>query len=65
MQKESALLIELQPRDVVANAIFAEMQKEGSKHVWLSLAPIPNEEIRTHFPNIYQPSLLHAMDHLP
>lgn len=44
---------ELLPRDVVANAIFDEMKKEGSEHVWLSLAPIPEEEIRTHFPNIY------------
>jgi L-aspartate oxidase len=49
---------ELLPRDVVANAIFAEMKKEGSKHVWLSMAPIPEEEIRTHFPNIYQ----HCLD---
>lgn len=45
---------ELLPRDVVANAIFDEMKKEGSEHVWLSLAPIPEEEIRTHFPNICQ-----------
>ena len=45
---------ELLPRDVVANAIFAEMKKEGSKHVWLSMAPIPEKEIKTHFPNIYQ-----------
>ena len=49
---------ELLPRDVVANAIFEEMKKEGSKHVWLSLAPIPEEEIKTHFPNIYQ----HCLD---
>ena len=49
---------ELLPRDVVANAIFAEMKKENSKHVWLSMAPIPEEEIRTHFPNIYQ----HCLD---
>ena len=45
---------ELLPRDVVANAIFDEMKKEGSEHVWLSMAPIPEAEIRTHFPNIYQ-----------
>ena len=45
---------ELLPRDVVANAIFDEMKKEGTEHVWLSLAPIPVEEIKTHFPNIYQ-----------
>ena len=44
---------ELQPRDVVTKAIWAEMEKEGTKHVWLSLAPIPKEEILGHFPNIY------------
>ena len=45
---------ELQPRDVVSKAIFAEMEREGTEHVWLSLAPIPEEEIKSHFPNIYQ-----------
>ena len=44
---------ELQPRDVVTKAIRKEMEKEGTKHVWLSLAPIPTEEILSHFPNIY------------
>lgn len=44
---------ELLPRDVVTQAIRKEMKREGSKHVWLSLMPIPEEEIRTHFPNIY------------
>ena len=53
---------ELLPRDVVAKAIFAEMKKEGSKHVWLSLAPIPEEEIKTHFPNIYQRCLDEGYD---
>ena len=53
---------ELLPRDVVANAIFAEMKKEGTKHVWLSLAPIPEEEIRAHFPNIYQRCLDEGYD---
>jgi len=53
---------ELLPRDVVANAIFAEMKKEGSKHVWLSMAPIPEEEIKTHFPNIYQRCLEEGYD---
>lgn len=43
---------ELLPRDVVANAIYAEMKREGSKHVWLSLAAIDDDEIRTHFPHI-------------
>lgn len=49
---------ELLPRDVVASAIFDEMKKKGSEHVWLSLAPIPEDEIKTHFPNIYQ----HCLD---
>ena len=53
---------ELLPRDVVANAIFAEMKKEGTKHVWLSMAPIPTEEIQTHFPNIYQRCLEEGYD---
>lgn len=53
---------ELLPRDVVANAIFDEMKKEGAEHVWLSMAPIPEEEIRAHFPNIYQHCLEEGYD---
>ena len=53
---------ELQPRDVVANAIFDEMKKEGSEHVWLSLAAIDEEEIRSHFPNIYKHCLEEGYD---
>lgn len=49
---------ELLPRDVVAKAIFDEMKKEGTEYVWLSMAPIPEEEIKSHFPNIYQ----HCLD---
>ena len=53
---------ELLPRDVVANAIFDEMKKEGTEHVWLSLAPIPVEEIKSHFPNIYRRCLEEGYD---
>jgi len=53
---------ELLPRDKVTKAIFAEMDKEGTEHVWLSLAPIPEEEIRTHFPNIYHRCLDEGYD---
>ncbi len=53
---------ELLPRDVVANAIFEEMKKEGSKHVWLSLEKIPEEEIKSHFPNIYKHCLEEGYD---
>lgn len=60
--KGERFINELLPRDVVANAIFDEMKKEGSEHVWLSLSPIPEEEIRTHFPNIYQHCLEEGYD---
>ena len=53
---------ELLPRDVVANAIFKEMKKEGSEHVWLSMAAIPEEEIRSHFPNICRHCLEEGYD---
>ena len=53
---------ELQPRDVVSKAIFAEMKKEGTENVWLSLAPIPEDEIKSHFPNIYQHCLEEGYD---
>ena len=53
---------ELLPRDVVANAIFNEMKKEGTEHVWLSLAPIPEDEIKTHFPNILEHCLREGYD---
>lgn len=52
--KKERFVNELLPRDVVANAIFDEMKKEDSKHVWLSLEAIPSEEIKSHFPNIYE-----------
>lgn len=44
---------ELMPRDKVTAAIYEQMQKDGTEHVWLSLAPIPRDEILSHFPNIY------------
>ena len=53
---------ELLPRDVVTKAIFEEMEKEGKPHMWLSLAKIPEEEIRSHFPNIYQHCLEEGYD---
>ena len=45
---------ELQPRDVVSNAILAKMKEQKTEHVWLDFSPIPEEEILNHFPNIYK-----------
>lgn len=48
---------ELLPRDVVTKAIHKEMEKEGSRHVWLSFERVPQETIKEHFPNIYRTCL--------
>ena len=53
---------ELQPRDVVSKAIQAEMDKEGSRHVWLSFENVPQETILEHFPNIYRTCLEKGYD---
>ena len=55
---------ELQPRDVVANAIFKQMEIDRTEHVWLSLEKIPEETILNHFPNIYQRCLEEGYDML-
>ncbi|MBQ5822867.1 MAG: FAD-binding protein, partial [Selenomonadaceae bacterium] len=39
---------ELQPRDLVSKAIQAEMDKEGSRHVWLSFENVPQDVILEH-----------------
>ena len=45
---------ELQPRDIVTAEILKQMKKDGTKHVWLDMRPIPEDEIRGHFPSIVQ-----------
>lgn len=43
---------ELQPRDVVSQAIYRQMEADGTDFVWEDLRPIPEQELREHFPNI-------------
>lgn len=45
---------ELQPRDVVTKNILKQMEKDGTKHVWLDMRPIPISEIKRHFPSIVE-----------
>lgn len=45
---------ELLPRDRLTEAIRAQMEKDGTDHVWEDLRPIPEEELLQHFPNIVQ-----------
>lgn len=53
---------ELLPRDVVTKAIKAQMEKDGTDHVWLSMEHIDKETILHHFPNIYQRCLEEGYD---
>jgi len=55
--KKERFVDELQPRDVVSQAILKEMKKEGSSHVWLSFEKMSKDMILEHFPNIYQTCL--------
>ena len=43
---------ELQPRDVVAQAILKQMEKDGTDHVWEDLRTVPKKELEELFPNI-------------
>ncbi|MGN0327937.1 MAG: L-aspartate oxidase [Lachnospira sp.] len=43
---------ELLPRDLLTNAIYEQMKKDGTKFVWEDLRTIPEDELETHFPNI-------------
>lgn len=45
---------ELQPRDVVTAAIYKQMKKDKTEYVWLDMRPVPQEELRAHFPSIVE-----------
>lgn len=53
---------ELAPRDVVSRAIFLEMQKTGSNHVFLDIAHKDKEFLRQRFPTIYNKCLSYGID---
>ena len=43
---------ELMPRDRLTSAIRRQMQEDGTEFVWEDMRLIPEEEIKSHFPNI-------------
>lgn len=53
---------ELLPRDILTNEIRKQMKKDNKPYVWLSMAAIPEDTIKNHFPNIYQYCLNEGFD---
>lgn len=45
---------ELLPRDILTKAINEQMEKDGTDFVWEDLRTIPEEELKSHFPNIVE-----------
>jgi len=53
---------ELLPRDLVTEAILARMEEDGTPFVWEDLRPIPEAELKAHFPNIVAYCKAHGYD---
>lgn len=53
---------ELMPRDLLTQAIRKQMAEDGMDFVWEDLRPIGEEEIKSHFPNIYSKCLEEGYD---
>lgn len=48
---------ELQPRDLLSQAIFQQMESDETEFVWEDMRPLGEQTILHHFPNIYQKCL--------
>lgn len=53
---------ELQPRDVVTNAIVEEEKKFGTDHVYLTLPTMTSEQAQKRFPNIFEACMNEGYD---
>lgn len=53
---------ELQPRDVVTEAICKEMEKFGTDHVYITLPTMTSEEAKKRFPNIFEACMEEGYD---
>lgn len=55
-------LNELAPRDIVSRAIFSEMKKTNSDHVFLDITFKDKDYLEQRFPNIYKTCLSYGID---
>lgn len=55
-------LAELAPRDIVSRAIFEEMRKTGTEHVWLDITHKDKEALELRFPTITKKCLSLGID---
>lgn len=53
---------EIAPRDIVSRAIFSEMKKTGSDHVYLDITHKDADYLRNRFPTIYERCLKQGVD---
>lgn len=61
-RKMERFVDELLPRDVLTQAIYKQMESDGSDFVWLSMKEMGSEVIRKRFPNIYRHCLEEGYD---
>lgn len=52
----------LAPRDIVARAIDNEMKIWGDDHLWLDCTHLDPENLKSHFPNVYQHCISRGID---
>ena len=53
---------ELQPRDLLSQAIFSQMEKQDTEFVWEDMRPLGESTIMKHFPNIFSRCLEEGFD---
>jgi len=53
---------ELAPRDIVARAIVAEMERTGARWMYLDLSHLKADFLRERFPNIFETCLRYGLD---
>ena len=53
---------ELQPRDLLSQKIFEQMEKDGTEFVWEDMRPLGEKMIMEHFPHIYEQCVEEGFD---